>query len=337
MEDDGMVKVSVILPFYNAETTLARALQSVVAQTMDDFECLLVDNNSTDNSHHIAREFTQRDSRFILLAESRQGVAYASNCASEHAKGEYITRMDADDWMPPDRLMSQADFLDDHPDYQVISGRVKYMAHHEQTEGFERYVNWVNSLMTHQQIYLNQFIESPIVNPTAMWRRTTAEKLGMYRHGDFPEDYELWLRWLNQGVNCHKLDDIVLHWYDSDHRLTRIHPNYSEEAFYRIKTRYLAEWLKKNNPHHPKVAIWGASRLSRKRADLLRVHGIVVDYYIDIHDRRKLDEEIVHYSMLPNPEEAFILVYLGNEKARQETSDYLTKCGFSEGIQFLNV
>jgi glycosyltransferase involved in cell wall biosynthesis len=332
-----MVKISVIVPFFNAVKTLGRALESIAQQSFQDFECIMVDNNSTDESPLVANEFASSDPRFILMKETQQGVVFASNKASDYARGHYITRMDADDWMPANRLEIQSDFLDQNSDYQVVSGLVKYMPHHENTEGFARYVNWVNTIQTDDEIKLNQFIESPIVNPTAMWRRSVSTQLGMYRNGDFPEDYELWLRWLSQGVKCHKLDHIVLHWYDSNGRLTRTHPNYSEESFYRIKTKYLAQWLSQNNPHHPEVAIWGASRLSRKRAEILQELGVNVRFLIDIHTRRQLDENILHYTKLPNPGSVFILVYLGNMEARDETGKYLSKRGFVEGVDFLNV
>ncbi len=97
-----------------------------------------------------------------------------------------------------------------------------------------------------------------------------------------PEDYELWLRWLHGGVKICKISKMVLEWHDYGNRLTRNHPNYSDEAFYRIKTHYLAKWLKAYNPCHPEVLVWGASRISRVRAELLESYGIRIKSYIDI-------------------------------------------------------
>ena len=80
--------VSVLLPFYNAGATLERALQSIMDQSFQDFECIMVDNNSTDNSHMIAEAITQKDNRFKLYSEKVQGVVYASNTAAEHSAGK---------------------------------------------------------------------------------------------------------------------------------------------------------------------------------------------------------------------------------------------------------
>ena len=96
-------KVSVILPFFNAATTLNRAMKSIASQSLKDFECILINNNSSDKSVEIALEQTEKDERFILIHEKKQGVMFASNSGSKQARGKYIARMDADDWSFPNR------------------------------------------------------------------------------------------------------------------------------------------------------------------------------------------------------------------------------------------
>ncbi len=300
-----------------------------------DFECILIDNNSNSKTRIIAENQLKTDPRFQLISEPQQGVVYASNAGSAIAQGAYITRMDADDWAYPNRLEEQVRFLDNNPDYDVVSGLVEYVGHHQNTKGFARYVNWVNSICSDEQIKVSRFIESPIVNPTAMWRKTCADKHGMYQNGDFPEDYELWLRWMNAGVRIHKLPIKVLKWFDSDNRLTRTHPIYSDDAFYKIKTQYLAKHLQQNNPHHPQVAIWGASRISRNRAGLLKAYGVEVCAYIDIKKTRQLDKDIIYYEDIPTASQMFILVYMKHEIIRMEICHFLQSRGYIEGKHFL--
>jgi glycosyltransferase involved in cell wall biosynthesis len=327
--------ISVILPFYNAEHTLNRAIESIAHQSLEKFECFLINNNSTDTSCDIALKWTKNDLRFNLVHEKQQGVMFASNKGSECSTGKYIARMDADDFSLPDRLKLQSEFLEKFSEYGAVSGLVEYIPHHEKTEGFQRYVNWVNSVRSYNEILNNMFVESPVVNPTTMWRREVAEEFGMYKSGDFPEDYELWLRWLNQGVKMKKLDTPVLQWFDSDERLTRTHPIYSNEAFYSIKTRYLSKWLKSNNPHHPKIAIWGASRISRTYSRLLLNYGIEISYYIDIKKTRQLDRDVVYYEDIPKPGKDFILVYMKNSNAKRKIQDFLASRGYTEGKHYL--
>lgn len=332
-----MITVSIILPFYNAEKTLELAISSLADQTFPNFECILVDNNSTDGSLKIAKSWQKKDPRFVVIAEKEQGVVFASNAGSAIAKGKYICRMDADDWSFPERLEKQIHFLNENQEYGVVAGLVEYVGHHQNTQGFAHYVDLINSIQSYQQISKRRFIESPIVNPSAMWRKEVADKLGMYRQGAFPEDYELWLRWLGEGIKMHKIPERVLKWYDSGSRLTRTDSRYSDKAFYEIKTKYLADWLKENNPHHPNVAVWGASRISRLRARLLEKHGVHIFCYIDLTRKRKLDKEVINYKDIPPAKKMFILTYIRQANARQEIQEFLESRGYVEGQNYLLV
>ncbi len=328
-------QISIILPFFNAEKTLARALDSLSKQTFLDFECIMVDNNSSDGSRDIARQYMNEDGRFRLMDEPAQGVTFAHNTGMTNANGRYIARMDADDWMFPNRLEKQYDCLEKNPEIDVVAGLAEYIPHKAETEGFQRYVSWSNSILETRDIFLKQFIESPVINPTAMWHRKISDKYGSYRHGSFPEDYELWLRWLSNGVKIYKLPIPVIKWYDSEKRLTRTDPRYSDHAFFDIKTRYLAQWLKNNNPKHPYVTVWGASKISRNRARMLEENGIHIQSFIDLSTKRQLDKKVIFYKDLPEPGEIFILVYLKEETMRSETVKFLSNKGYKEGMHFL--
>ena len=331
------VKISVILPFYNAEATLDRSIRSIGMQDLADFECLLVNNNSNDDSLKIAGQWAERDPRFRICNETRQGVMFASNRGARESCGEYLARMDADDVASPDRLSLQAAFLDSRPEYGAVAGRVRHVGDPEQTEGFRRFVEWSNSLCSYEDIFNRRFIEAPIVNPSAMWRRSTMDRHGMYLHGDFPEDYEMWLRWLDAGVKIAKLKETVLEWHDSDRRLTRTDPIYSDRSFYEIKSRYLAKWLTANNPYHPEVAVWGASRISRRRARILEQHGIRISTYIDTKKGRQIERKITYYEDLPPAGQLFILTYIRQMDNRERIQGFLEGRGYREGKDYLLV
>ena len=331
-------QISVILPFFNSGKTLKRAISSIQNQSFTDFECILIDNNSTDNSVRIAQEIVDGDIRFALAREKKQGVVNASNKGWEESCGEFIVRMDSDDWSHPLRLETQYNFLINNHDYGAVGSLVQHMSHSNMTGGMARFVEWNNSLIDYLDIFNNRFIEMPIINPSAMWRRKVALKYGMYIEGDFPEDYEMWLRWMDAGVKVGKVDSKLLNWHDSDTRLSRTASIYSDSSFYRIKTKYLAIWLKKNNPFYPNVSIWGASKISRRRATLLEKHGINIVSYIDTkNEKRQLDKEVHYYKNIPSSDSIFVLVYIKQSDARAEIKSYLITNGFKEGINFLLV
>ncbi|MBC8321624.1 MAG: glycosyltransferase family 2 protein [Bacteroidetes bacterium] len=331
-------KVSVILPFFNAEKTIESAIKSISSQSFTDFECILIDNNSTDSSWQIAQKFVDNDHRFKLISEKVQGVGFASNAGWKESKGNYIARMDADDWSHPNRLKIQNEFLDNNSGYGAVATLVKHISHSEFSGGMPRFVEWSNAIVTYEEILNSRFVELPIVNPSAMWRREIAQKHGMYLHGDFPEDYEMWLRWFDNGVKIRKLKDVLLNWHDSDTRLSRTNPIYSDKSFYQIKTKYLAKWLKKHSPFYPKVAIWGASNISRRRARLLESHGIEICCYIDTKkNKRHLDQKVYFYENIPSADEIFVLTYIKQMNAKEEIKEFLSKKGFEEGKNFLLV
>jgi len=331
------VKISVILPFYNARDTLRDSIKSIAVQTCSDFECLLVDNNSDDGSPDIARKWCHKDERFRLFKEDRQGVVFAFRKGWDNASGKYIARMDADDTSHPERLAKQSGYLDHHAEYGAVGSLVKYVSSSFIGQGFSRYVKWNNSVITYEEILVNRFIDAPIVNPTAMWKKEVGQRYGIYRHGDFPEDYEMWLRWLNAGVRICKLPACLLDWQDSPNRLTRIHPSYSDKAFYRIKSMYLVRWLEVNNPFHPRVIIWGASRTSRNRARILESHGLEITAYVDIKKTRQIDRKVLYYKHLPEPGEHFVLVYIRQWHAKEKIKHFLSQKGYREGMDFLFV
>ena len=94
-----------------------------------------------------------------MVQEKDQGVMFASNRGCELARGDYIARMDADDRAFPERLGLQANFMDAEPDYGAVAGRVEHVGDPETTGGFQRFVEWSNSVISYQDIYNRRFIE----------------------------------------------------------------------------------------------------------------------------------------------------------------------------------
>ena len=98
------MKVSIIIPCYNSAAFLGACMDSVLAQTVDDFEAILIDDGSQDNTPDIARAYAKRDARVQVLAQANAGVAAARNLGLEHARGEWITFVDSDDLLPQNAL-----------------------------------------------------------------------------------------------------------------------------------------------------------------------------------------------------------------------------------------
>jgi len=334
-------KISVTMPCFNCGETVSKALDSLLGQTGADFEVVAVDDGSTDNTAGILAEYARRDSRIRVLSIEHGGVITAANAAIDAARGMYIARMDADDESLPDRLAAQSRLLDENPDVGLVGCRIRFGGCRDKCAGYAHYVDWTNTVISHEAITLNRFVEFPVPNPSIMYRRECVDEHGMYREGDFPEDYDLLLRWLEAGVRMMKVDEELLVWNDPPTRLSRNHPRYDVDAFYRIKTEYLARWLAQNNPMHPVVHILGSGRTTRKRADLLLAHGVEFAAYYDI-DPRKIGHivngvPVVDRNDIPGAGEAFCLPYVASRGAREDISDFLNGRGYELGRDFIPV
>ncbi len=322
------MKVSVVMPVYNAEGTVLQALESLRAQSFQPLEVIVVNDGSTDGTMELLHQ--QPDIK--LLDHSHRGIVPALNDGLAAASGGYIARMDADDSCHSERIELQTSFLDAFPDIGIVGCRVAFGGDREKQAGYAAHVDWMNTLLDPDEIALNRFIESPFAHPSIMFRRDLFEQFGAYRDGPFPEDYELWLRWMANGVKAGKVDQELVTWNDPPDRLSRTDKRYSIDAFYETKAQYLCQWLQKNNPHHPDVIVWGAGRVTRKRVAILEQYGIRIMQYVDIKKRQlNCRTPVIQSDEIPDSETCFVLSMVGKRGARELIRPILHDRGFLEG------
>ena len=346
--------ISVVLPVHNAAATVTRAVASVQAQTFSDWELLAVDDGSTDATRQILLELAATDPRIRVLDIARAGIVAALNAGLAASSAPLIARMDADDEAHADRLSVQYQFLQSNPDIGVAGCLVEFGGDRVKSEGYALHVDWLNSLVASDQIALNRFVEAPFAHPSVMFRRQLVEDHGEYREGDFPEDYELWLRWLDADVKMAKVPQALLVWHDLPDRLSRKDSRYSPEAFFRLKAYWLAEWLQRAESDRRmkaryeggtdavaprKIYIWGAGRTTRQRAAELEKYGIIPTGYIDVDEKKSgkkvAGRPVLPSKELPDPEESLVLVYVATRGARDLIRADLQQRGWVEGRNFL--
>ncbi len=334
--------VSVVLPVYNALPVLERAVASIRRQTFADWELIAVDDGSTDGSRAQLEAWRRAEPRLRVLAQAHGGIVAALNAGLAAARGALIARMDADDESHPERLAEQVRFLAARPGIGVAGCLVEFGGSRAAARGYALHVDWLNALVTPEEIAFNRFVESPFAHPSVMFRRELVRRLGPYRAGDFPEDYELWLRWAAAGVRMAKVPHVLLTWVDSPGRLSRSDPRYAPDAFYRMKAEYIARELTdraRPGARRRPLLVWGAGRLTRKRAAHLEDHGVAIAGFIDI-DPRKIGRAVAGCPVIA-PEElpprggAFVLGFVGSRGARDLVRARLTARGYVEGGDFL--
>jgi glycosyltransferase involved in cell wall biosynthesis len=327
--------ISVVLPFYRHGRELDDAIQSIVAQTHREWELLLVANNPNPEALEIATRRVQQDGRITLLHEARQGIAHALNLGLRRAAFPYIARMDADDSSAPERLERQLAFMQQHPEIGVVACRTRFEPAAEEAEGFARFVAWQNAVLSPEQHALYRFVESPVAHPSVLFRKNLVEQWGGYDTGSVPEDYELWLRWMDKGVAFQKLPEVLLSWRDGPQRLSRTHPHYSQEAFWGVKSRYLASWLRRHVSPDRKIVVCGASSTVRLRGALLEKEGISLYGYTDVKNRILRHDRFVPLVSITAPGRWFLINAISKRGVGEAVAAHFIGMGFREGVDFL--
>jgi len=187
--------------------------------------------------------------------------------------------MDADDIMHASKLEKQWRYLQSHPNTDVIACQTRLFPQTAITDGFQEYIRWQNTVLNHQAFIDHRYVEMPLTNPTAIFRKAIIDEIGNYRKGEVPEDYEFWLRALHAGYVFEKIPEVLFDWRDSSDRYTRTSPACSRNAFDNVRAEYLSRDNRLNN-NRP-IIFCGAGRKTRKRASLLinrgfkHMHGLI--------------------------------------------------------------
>jgi glycosyltransferase involved in cell wall biosynthesis len=189
-------KISIVMPAFNAGKYIREAIISVLCQTFTDFELIIINDGSTDNTSDIIASFT--DKRVYEIKNLHQGVAASLNTGLAHARGKYIARFDADDICHPQRLETQFDFLEQNPDYILVGSDAEYMM-----EDGEHLFRFFCTAHTDEKIRQQVYISCPFIHSAVMYSKEAVIKAGGYPvHAHNFEDYLLWTQLLSQGKLC---------------------------------------------------------------------------------------------------------------------------------------
>lgn len=332
-------RVSVVMPVFDAAATVARAVRSVLVQDFADWELVAIDDGSSDGSAAEVGRAAGGDPRVRLVRTVHGGIVAALEAGLAEARGRFIARMDADDEMLPARLGAQVALLEARPEIGVASCLVEFGGDAAAARGYALHVAWMNELLEPDEIARARFIESPLAHPSAMFRRELVAAHGGYAETGWPEDYELWLRWMEAGVRFAKVPRVLLRWHDPPARLSRTDGRYSESAFYACKCRHLARWLRREVAPPRRVFLWGAGRITRKRFAALTREGAALAGYLDI-DPKKTGRvvgglPVLAPAELPPRESCFVVVGVGTRGARELIRTALVARGFVEGADFI--
>jgi len=304
---------------------------------VEGFELVIVNDHSTDKSVEVLLSYN--DSRINIIENDKQGIVSALNLGLKSCLSDFVARMDADDVMYADRLKKQFAVMTADASITLCATQARKFPEEIIKAGYVKYMRWQNACLSTQDISNQIYIESPFAHPSVMFRNHRVMELGGYKQGEFPEDYELWLRLFHAGESMMKLDEVLIDWRESDTRLSRTSTRYSDVAFELLRAEYLAKDVRLQNRD---IVFWGAGRKTRQRAQYLIDKGINPVAWIDIDIKKigKLFHDAVTFSpdwLLEFNEKPFVLNYVRNHGVRELCRQYLDKAGYVMGKDYLDV
>lgn len=235
-----MAQISILTPYRNAEKYIRETALSILGQTHTNWEWILVNDHSEENELQALADFLD-DPRIILLENSGKGILDALCTAFDRSKGEFITRMDADDVMPDFKLEKFLASLRSET-HQIVTGKVTYFSPVQAiSEGYLGYEKWLDDRVHKHDFYAQIYRECSLASGNWMMRKSDLEKCGGFKDLNYPEDYDLLFRWYESGFTIKGLDLVTHLWRDHDQRTSKTSEDYQQKAFFNLKINRFVE------------------------------------------------------------------------------------------------
>ena len=254
--------VSIIMPMFNEEKFIKVCIQSIIVQDFKFWELIIVDDFSTDCSYDLAKSFSEKDARISVRKNSRKGIIPALQLAFNLSKGDLITRMDADDIMPINKIAILHSNLVKYGRGNIVSGKVEYFSDGILQNGFKKYEAWING----QAFYPNIYKECTL--PSACWMayREDLKEIGAFDVSRYPEDYDLVFRMYQNKLKIHGIDQVLHLWRDHPARASRNDPHYQDQNFFPLKLFYFNQV---DRMEQKPLYLWGAGKKGKLLARLM--------------------------------------------------------------------
>jgi glycosyltransferase involved in cell wall biosynthesis len=205
--------ISVILPVYNGEQYLTAAVDSILSQTLANFELIIIDDGSTDKSLELLNQYKTIDPRIVLISRPNKNLVATLNESIEIARGKWVARMDQDDIAMPNRFEEQVKWLE-NTQSDICGSWVKFFG-----VGIGSGYVW-RTYESDEAIKMDMLFRSPLVHPSVMMRTNVIKKLGYDSNCEKAEDYDLWVRATQAGYKLTNVPKVLLEYRRHEAQIT---------------------------------------------------------------------------------------------------------------------
>jgi len=319
--------VSILIPFKNTAPFLRNCFDSILEQTTENWEVIAINDGSSDTSFEIVKHYANSDSRIKVFNNNGSGIIEALRTSYSFSKGKFITRMDSDDIMKPERIEIMAADLEKKGMGHLAIGQVKYFSEKGISDGYDRYEKWLNMLTAQGTNYSEIFKECVIPSPCWMVHRKDLEACEAFEPNRYPEDYDLTFRFYEKGLKIIPSNRVLLLWRDYDNRTSRTSEHYAHNYFLDIKLHY---FIKLHLDIKTDLVVWGAGNKGKTIAKALIDKNI--DFNWICNNPKKIGKEIygkilMSVDSLENIAKSQTIITVANTDEQQTIRTYFAKLG----------
>ncbi len=328
-------RVSVLLPARNAAETLPAALATICRQSLNDFECVVVDDGSTDATPRVVQAVARADPRIRMVVGQGAGIVSALNIGLEQCRGQLVARMDADDLCHKHRLALQVQGFEAHPAVAALGCHVRLFPTRALSDGMRNYEAWLCSIRDSEGLARDAFIECPVAHPSLMVRRGVLRR---FRYADrgWPEDYDLVLRMLADGLQVSVVPERLLYWRESPERLSRTSPICRQDRIVACKAHYLSQGFLSADERY---ILWGYGDTGKELCAALSSHGKHPSLIVELHrgriGQRIRGAQVVTPDALAQRRGEPIVASVAGAAPREQIRVALQGWGYREGVDFV--
>ena len=328
-------KISILIPAKDEANFIGECMDSIRNQSFDEWEAIIVNDNSVDDTNTIVNSYSEKDKRFKLFNNRGKGIIEALRTAFSNASGEYITRMDADDIMYAYKLETFFQNLSQAGKGNIAVGGVNYFSGEKVKSGFQNYEKWLNERTADGTNFKDIFRECPIPSPNWMMHRDDLELINAFEEDRYPEDYDLAFRMFLAGFKVIPCKEKTHHWRDYPSRTSRTVDCYRDHTFTEIKWHYFDSFFRDKSKE---LVIFGTGARGKKLATHLLSQGKVFKWVS--HNPEKIGKHI--YDVMIEDLETFqwenkqIVATIAKDIGRNEINKLAVKNNFEIGKDLIH-
>lgn len=311
--------VSIIMAVKDTAPYLRDCLDSVLAQSYENWELIAVNDHSSDDSPLILKEYAEKDSRIRFFNSDRPRLIPSLQLGYKKVRGTLINRMDSDDQMPDYKLKVLVEEWLQHGKGTVIAGGTKHFVDEGSVgDGFIKYEKWLNNVARTSTHYQEIYKECVIPSHSWIMHKEDFDAADAFDPIIYPEDYDLCFRLYKKGLKVVGVDKVLHYWRDRSNRISRTWEEYKDNRYFDLKLRFFYEL---DRDLSRPLVLWGAGRNGKDMAKILQSYNDEFHWVCD--NEKKIGKDIYGVQMehfkavsnLKNPQLMIVVASPSGKKA----------------------